>query len=170
MKDFTPKKVFIMVNGKYEELSYREYKRRKATDPIYADKLFVVVQGYLMETDQEHYTEFYRAKERQKYLEWLDETHGLFSYDAYDTESDRGSDFYCVSCEDVAEKAVKNVLLEKLRSVMYMLPEEDFELINLHYFMAIPQTELAKVYGIKQSSVSRRISKVLSKLKNLMEN
>ena len=169
MKDFTPKKVFIMVNGKYEELSYREHKRRKATDPIYADKLFVVVQGYLMETDQEHYKEFYRIKERQRYLGWLDETHGLFSYDAYDTESDRGSDFFCVSSEDVAEKAVKNVLLEKLRLVMYMLPEEEFELINLHYYMGVSQTDLAKVYGIDQSTVSRRIKKVLSKLKDLME-
>ena len=50
-----------------------------------------------------------------------------------------------------------------------MLTEEEKELINLHFYLSIPQTEIAKIYGINQSSISRRINKILIKLKNLME-
>lgn len=169
MKEYAPRKVFILANGEYIELTNEEFERRKASDPTYADKLFLPVQGYLMETDRTHYTEFYRDKERQRYLKKLDEIHGLLSIDAFDNEDDNGTDYIQIESDDVADTVAHAMLVEKLHSVIYMLTEEEKELINMHFYLSIPQTEIAKNYGINQSSISRRINKILIKLKNLME-
>jgi RNA polymerase sigma factor (sigma-70 family) len=169
VKEYAPRKVFILANGEYIELTNEEFERRKASDPTYADKLFLPVQGYLMETDRTHYTEFYRDKERQRYLKKLDEIHGLLSIDAFDNEDDNGTDYIQIESDDVADTVAHAMLVEKLRSVIYMLTEEEKELINMHFYLSIPQTEIAKIYGINQSSISRRINKILIKLKNLME-
>ena len=169
VKKYAPRKVFILQNGEYIELTNEEFERRKANDPTYADKLFLPVQGYLMETDRTHYADFYRDKERRRYLKKLDELHGLLSIDAFDNEDDNGTDCIQIETDDVADTVAHAMLIEKLRSVIYMLPEEEKELINLHFYLSVPQTEIAKFYGINQSSISRRISKILSKLKNLIE-
>ena len=169
MKDYAPRKVFVLENGEYIELTNEEFERRKATDPTYAGKLFLPIQGCLLETDRSHYADFYRDKERQRYLKKLDETHGLLSIDAFDNEDDNGTDYIQIETDDVADTVAHALLIEKLRSVIYMLTEEEKELINLHFYLSIPQTEIAKIYGINQSSISRRINKILIKLKNLME-
>lgn len=169
MSKYAPRKVFILQNGEYIELTNEEFESRKESDSTYADKLLIPVQGCLLETDRTHYTDFYRDKERQRYLKKLDELHGLLSVDAFDNEDDNGTDYIQVETNDVADTVAHAMLIEKLRSVIYMLPEEEKELINLHFYLSVPQTEIAKIYGINQSSISRRISKILSKLKNLIE-
>ena len=93
MKEYAPRKVFILENGEYIELTNEEFEHRKVTDPTYADKLFLPVQGCLLETDRTHYADFYRDKERQRYLKKLDEIHGLLSIDAFDNEDDNGTDY-----------------------------------------------------------------------------
>jgi hypothetical protein len=125
VKEYAPRKVFILANGEYIELTNEEFERRKASDPTYADKLFLPVQGYLMETDRTHYTEFYRDKERQRYLKKLDEIHGLLSIDAFDNEDDNGTDYIQIETNDVADTVAHALLIEKLRSVIYMLTGEE---------------------------------------------
>ena len=169
MSKYAPRKVFILQNGEYIELTNEEFESRKESDSTYTDKLLIPVQGCLLETDRTHYTDFYRDKERQRYLKKLDELHGLLSIDAFDNEDDNGTDYIQIETDDVADAVAHAMLIEKLRSVIYMLPEEEKELINLHFYLSIPQTEIAKIYGINQSSISRRISKILSKLKSLIE-
>ena len=169
MSKYAPRKVFILQNGEYIELTNEEFESRKESDSTYTDKLLIPVQGCLLETDRTHYTDFYRDKERQRYLKKLDELHGLLSIDAFDNEDDNGTDYIQIETDDVADAVAHAMLIEKLRSVIYMLPEEEKELINLHFYLSIPQTESAKIYGINQSSISRRISKILSKLKSLIE-
>lgn len=61
---YAPRKVFVIENGEYVELSYKEFSNRRETDISYKDKLFLPVQGCLIESDREHYVEFYRDKER----------------------------------------------------------------------------------------------------------
>ncbi len=79
---YAPRKVFILVNEGYTELTYDEFCKRKEADESYQNKLFIPVQGYLMETDLEQYKAFYREKERNAYLERLDKENGLLSIDA----------------------------------------------------------------------------------------
>ena len=50
-----------------------------------------------------------------------------------------------------------------------MLPEDEKELITAHFYKGKSQTALAKEYGVNQSNTSRKISKILAKIKNLIE-
>ena len=69
---YASRKVYIKENGGYTELSYEDFCRCRETDGAYKDKLFIPVQGCLSETKQTHYIEFYRDKERWRYLKKLD--------------------------------------------------------------------------------------------------
>ena len=65
---YAPRKVYIKESGNYVELSYMDFCRRRQADQSYMDKLFIPVQGCLLEVVREQYTDFYRDKER-----WLSE-------------------------------------------------------------------------------------------------
>lgn len=122
-----------------------------------------------METDRRHYNAFYRDKERQKYLRFLDRKHGLLSIDAFDSEDDNGTDFLQADVEDVSETVAHLQLLDKLRKAVDSLPEDEKTLIVRHFYDGIPQTQLATIYGVNQSNISRRISKILAKIKIFLE-
>jgi len=169
LKKYEPRKVFILDNGEYRELTYEEFERHKENEPAYGDKLFIPVQGCLMETDRTHYNDFYREKERQKYLRFLDRKRGLLSIDAFDSDDDNGTDFLQTDVEDVSETVAHSQLLDKLRKAVDTLPEDEKALITQHFYDEVPQTELARKYGINQSNISRKIGKILSKIKKLME-
>lgn len=166
---YAPRKVFILENDMYIELSYKEFCRRRENDKTYEDKLFIPVQGCLIETDRKNYIEFYRDRERQNYLKKLDKKVGLLSIDAFDKEDEKATDLMTSEQEDIVSVVVNKMELIKLRDSLHRLSESERELIILHFYKDIPQTELAKIYGINQSSISRRIKKILAKLKRIME-
>ena len=57
-----------------EMLLYKRpfFFRQQCEGRSYKDKFFIPVQGCLIETEQTHYIEFYRDKERWRYLQKLD--------------------------------------------------------------------------------------------------
>ncbi len=61
---YAPRKVYIKESGKYVELSYIDFCRRRQADQSYMDKLFIPVQGCLIEVVREQYADFYKEKER----------------------------------------------------------------------------------------------------------
>lgn len=130
VKKYAPRKVFILENGEYVELTYEKFESRKANDPTYEDRHFIPVQGFLLEVSQECYEDFYRAKEREKYLRKLNAKYGLLSIDAFDNEDDNGTDYIQAETEDVAEAVTHLLMLDKLRSVIPMLSENEQELIS----------------------------------------
>ena len=65
---YAPRKVYIKESGRYVELSYTDFCRRRESDQTYMDKLFIPIQGCLLEVVREQYTDFYRDKERWRYL------------------------------------------------------------------------------------------------------
>ena len=48
MVKYAPRKVFIKESGRYVELSYMDFCRRRESDQTYMDKLFIPVQGCLL--------------------------------------------------------------------------------------------------------------------------
>ncbi|PWJ27587.1 hypothetical protein A8806_11122 [Faecalicatena orotica] len=63
MVKYAPRKVYIRESGGYVELSYTEFCRCRESDQTYMDKLFIPIQGCLLEVVREQYTDFYRDKE-----------------------------------------------------------------------------------------------------------
>lgn len=101
-----PKAVYIIENGGYTELTYEEFRRREQICPLYADKLFLPLYGRLMEVSKEDYTEFYRAKRRQKYLDERSADNGDFSYDMLTTDEFSGEDILIAEQPDVCDAIV----------------------------------------------------------------
>nr|QTC35208.1 hypothetical protein IL225_00006 [uncultured bacterium] len=66
---YAPRKVYIRESGGYVELSYTDFCRCRESDQTYMDKLFIPIQGCLLEVLREQYTDFYRDKERWRYLQ-----------------------------------------------------------------------------------------------------
>lgn len=167
---YAPKKVFIIKDGGYQELTYEAYCTLCESDSSYKDKHFLPLHGMLMEVSEQEYKAFYKARRRQKYLTEQSKDNQDISIDMLSTEEFKDREILFDAGQNVEEQVVKRILLEKLSTALPLLDEDEQELIYLHFFRNIPQTKLGRIYGLDQSSISRRINKILQKIKNLMEN
>lgn len=170
MKDFTPGKVFILENGEYQELTIEEHRNRRENDEEYKTRKFIGLHGMIMEVSESDYLEHYRVKRRQKYLNEAAAERGDISYDALITGECNGEKIFVDLSGDAAEIVERRIILDKLRLAVSMLPEEEKELLKVYFYDGKSQTELAERFRISQQAVSKRISKICVKLKNLMEN
>ena len=98
---YAPRKVYIKENNVYVELSYTDFCRRRQADQSYMDKLFIPVQGCLLEVMREQYTDFYRDKERWRYPRKLDTKNSLLSLDGFMDDEGNALDFIADESADV---------------------------------------------------------------------
>lgn len=168
---YAPRKVYIKESDGYMELSYEDFCRRRETDRTYKDKLFIPVQGCLIETEQTHYIEFYRDKERWRYLRKLDKDNNLLSLEAIENDDDSDSSFDFIADEtvNVEETVVRRMMLDKLRFALSLLSEDERSLINAIFFRGLSEREWSKASGIPQKTINDRKRKILSKLKKFLE-
>ena len=164
--EYTPKKVFILDGKTYLELSYAEFRQQRDT---YQSRWFIPLHGMLMEVPEDEYKAFYQERRRQKYLVERSRDNDDFSYDMLTTDEFNGEDILVDTVADTAGQAEKNVLLDKLRKAALQLPVDEQELIRLHFQQGFSQVDLAKILGINQSNVCRKISKIVEKLKFLIK-
>ena len=99
---YAPKKVFVIEQGGFIELTYEDFCRRKETDPTYAEKLFIPLYGMLMEVSEADYDDFYRKKLRQEYIDERSRSHKDISYDMLTTDMFNGEDILVDHGTDVA--------------------------------------------------------------------
>lgn len=164
-----PKAVYIIENGGYTELTYEEFRRRVQICPLYADKLFLLLYGSLMEVSKEDYEEYYRQRNRQIYIDRRASRNGDVSYNALTTDEFNGEDILIAEQPDVCDTVVESIMTDKLKEAILKLTDEEQLLIYRHYYADIPGTELAEIYGVSQQAISKRIAKIRVKLKNLLE-
>lgn len=61
-----------------------------------------------------------------------------------------------------------NDLAEDVRALVARLPEADREVIDLHYFAGLSQAEVATAVGASENTVSQRLSRARSRLRDLL--
>ena len=132
MVKYAPRKVYIKEKNVYVELSYKDFCYRREADQRYMDKLFIPVQGCLLEVVREQYADFYKDKERWHYLKKLDTQNGLLSLDGFTDSEDNVIDFIVDEAVDVTESAVHAVMADRekqteIRSVSDLLDEIENE-------------------------------------------
>ena len=71
--------------------------------------------------------------------------------------------------QDVSKVVEKKIMNEVLTKALMQLSKTDQLLIYQHHFAEIPTTELAKVYGVSQQAISRRLARIYSRLKIKIE-
>lgn len=170
MKNYKPRKVFVLYDGVYTELTYEEFEKRKESDTGYRGKKFIGLHSMIMEVSEKEYIEFYRSKRRQKYLAEQRRDNGDVSYDTLNSDEFNGEDILTAELPDVCDTVVEAIMTDKLKKAILKLTDEEQLLIYRHYYSDIPGTELAEIYGVSQQAISKRIAKIRAKLKKLLEN
>ena len=167
---YAPRKVYIKESGGYAELTYKDFCRRRQADQSYMDKLFIPVQGCLLEVVREQYGDFYKEKERWRYLQKLDTSHSLLSLDGFTDSEGNVIDFVVDEAVDVAETVVYAVMVDRLKAALTLLSGSEQALINAIFFEELSEREVGLRLGITQSVVNKRKAKILAKLRKIMEN
>ncbi len=166
---YAPKKVFVLENNEYVEITYDELCRRESTDEAYKTKKFLPLHGMLMEVTEEFYTEFYRDKDRDEYLTWRSQ-HKDITYNDYDSDECDGEDILIDHDQDICQEVADKLMAENIRRVVSLLPSAERELIEALFFKGYSEREWSKISGIPQKTINDRKHKILGKLKKLLEN
>ncbi len=167
---YAPRKVYVKENNVYVELSYMGFCSRRQADQSYMDKLFIPVQGCLIEVVREQYTDFYRDKERWRYLQKLDTNHKLLSLEGFTDSEGNVIDFIVDEAVDVAKTVVHAVMVDRLKAALPLLSGSEQALIKAIFFEGLSEREVGLRLGITQSVVNKRKSKILAKLRKILEN
>ena len=167
MVKYAPRKVYIRESGGYVELSYTEFCRCRESDQT---KLFIPIQGCLLEVVREQYTDFYRDKERWRYLKKLDTKNSLLSLDGFTDSEGKPLDFIADEAADIAETVVNAVMVDRLKAALPLLSDSEQELIQAIFFDGLSEREVGARFGITQSVVNKRKARILRKLRKIIEN
>ena len=164
---YKTKRVFIKnANGTYTEISYEEFRRRKAADKSFKKRKFVrVFVDTLMEVDEAGYHSIESLRRHIRHLRTTDKEHNLEFLAEVPHAARLDKNEVSESLEDALEK---KMMIEKLRSCIPKLTEKQQELVQYLYFDNLSQEEVAKIFGITQSAVSQRKATVIKKLRKLM--
>ena len=164
---YKTKRVFIKnANGTYTEISYEEFRRRKAADKSFKKRKFVrVFVDTLMEADEAGYHSIESLRRHLRHLRTTDKKYNLEFLAEVPHAARLDKNEVSESLEDALEK---KMMIEKLRSCIPKLTEKQQELVQYLYFDNLSQEEVAKIFSITQSAVSQRKATVIKKLRKLM--
>ena len=157
--------VFVLENQEYEEISYSEFLSRCSIDEAYRNKHFIYVSKRLMEVSRDDYVKHYKEFEHIRYLKKLDIENGLISMENMD---DADSD-YTSSSDYVPERAEIAIMMKKLSDCLFMLTDDELELIKAIFFDGVSEREYALRKGVYHNAVHKKKVRILKKLKDLME-
>ena len=167
---YAPRKVYIKEIGIYVELSYTDFCRRREAEQRYMDKLFIPVQGCLLEVEREQYADFYKDKERWRYLKKLDTKNGLLSLEGFTDSEGNVIDFIVDEAVDISESVVHTVMADRLKTALSLLSGSEQALVKAIFFEELSEREVAVRLGITQSVVNKRKAKIFAKLRKMIEN
>ena len=167
---YAPRKVYIRESGCYAELSYTDFCRHREADQTYLDKLFIPIQGCLLEVVREEYADFYRDKERWRYLQKLDTKNNLISLDIFTDGEGDPLDFIADEAVDIEETVVNAVMADRLKAALLLLSDSEQALIWAIFFEELSEREVGARLGVTQSVVNKRKAKILRKLRKIIEN
>ena len=171
----------IQMGGIYGEICTKKgiYQRKwrlcgiilcRESDQTSMDKLFIPIQGCLLEVVREQYTDFYRDKERWRYLQKLDTKNRLLSLDGFTDSEGNPLDFITDEAVDIAETVVNAVMVDRLKAALPLLSDSEQELIQAIFFDGLSEREVGARLGITQSVVNKRKARILIKLRKIIEN
>ena len=167
---YAKSKCFLLSPDGYEEITYSELCHRRDTDTRYQERKFVPLHGMLMEVTDEQYADFYRAKNRQRYLDRRSAENGDISIDMLTTDEFNGADILIDTAEPVDEQAIRKVMTDKLTCCLSLLSVDEQELIRKLFYEGMTEREYAAEKGIYHNAVHKQKMRILEKLKKLLES
>ena len=123
-----------------------------------------------MEVTLEQYADFYRTKNRQRYLDRRSAENGDISIDMLTTDDFNGADILSDPAEPVDEQVIRKVMEDKLACCLSLLSEDEQELIRKLFYEGLTEREYAAEKGIYHNAVHKKKLRILEKLKKLLES
>ena len=154
---YAPIKVYIKESGGYVELSYMDFCRCRQADQSYMDKLFIPVQGCLLEVVWEQYANFCKEKERWRYLKKLDTNHKLLSLEGFTDSEGNVIDFIVDEAVDVAETVVHAVMVDRRTLQIVLLKMQGYS-----------TKEIAPLVGLTTGAIYARLDHLRKKLRKIL--
>lgn len=71
--------------------------------------------------------------------------------------------------DDLVEKMARNENIDKVKRVLAKLSEKDRQILTLRYFEDMSHKETAKVVGIREGALRVRTTRILKKVKELID-
>ena len=141
-----PKKVYILENGSYTEITYEQFCQIRSTDEEYKKKhWFIRLQE--------------RAEEKKD-----------VSLDTLAREKYGGEIMIPDTTENVEMQVERKLMLENLKTCILLLPYESQKIIYLRFYENMTEEQIGGIYGITQQAVSKRIGRIIEKIKKLLKN
>ncbi len=172
LREFRPEAIcYIKNHSKYRKMTYSELKRMKELNPeAFSKRWFIPVEGALLEVAHQDYQDFYRAKERQDYLEILDEKYYAISYETLKEQTHREKEVISVREVDVDKIVEAGLLLEELRKALSRLNKDEAALIKALYFEDQTVKALADQWDVSIDTIYKQRKRILQKLRKMIES
>ena len=129
---------------------------------------FIKVGKERIPVGQKVYEEYYKSKERMKYLRKV-ERDIVISYDQALNDNLPVEALMSDRQELVADIVLNHLLVEELKNCIEKLEEDERTLINLLFFDQISERELETISGVSRSTIQSRKYRALEKLKKLVK-
>ena len=131
-------------------------------------KYTIIVKRQRVEVSESVYRAYHKEREAERYQNKLIRQNEL-SLERFH-EDGVNIDYLIVRVQpDIVDKLIHQEQLESLWAALDILPEDERSLIDEIFFNEKRESQIAQSIGLNQSTVSRRLSKILSKLKKLIE-
>ncbi len=128
----------------------------------------IVVKQQRVEISEAVYHAYHKEREAERYQNKLIRQNEL-SLERFH-EDGVNIDYLIVRVQpDIVDRFIHQEQLEALWIALKALPEDERSLIDEIFFNEKSESQVAKSIGVNQSTISRRLSKILSKLKNFIE-
>jgi len=128
----------------------------------------LVVKKKRIAVTEEVYKAYYKHKEREKYLDKLAEEKHI-SLEACNQNGVQVEYLFACLQEPIEDKLIKVEMIRKMMLCLELLDAEERWLIDALYFQGKSESQIAGQIGITQQAVHKRKTKILTKLKKLIE-
>jgi RNA polymerase sigma factor (sigma-70 family) len=74
-----------------------------------------------------------------------------------------------VNPHQLEDEVFKNLTLENLRKVIAALNTDEQRLLHLYFWQEMSMEQIGKLFGVSKMAISKRLKKLLAKMRSLME-
>ena len=132
-------------------------------------KYYWIIDGKYYEVSKETYQKYKKEHDHSKMLqEYENEVH-IFSLDAMAAEDITGYGVIADTNVNVEDEAIHNIMLSNLRKARETLSSDEQLLLTLLYDEGQTMGEIGKALGVSQQAVSKKHSKIITKLKKILK-
>ena len=132
-------------------------------------KYYWILDGKYYEVSKETYQKYKKEHDHSKMLREYEEEVHVFSLDAMAADDINGHDVIADANVNVEDEAIHNIMLSNLRKARETLSSDEQLLLALLYDEGQTMGEIGKTLGISQQAISKKHSKIIAKLKEILK-